>query len=255
MTPALSDIIAAHPGLVIAVSGGVDSMTLASFAHLHGSGITMVHAVSPAVPIAATERVEAMARHQGWQLTLVGSGEFEDARYRDNPVDRCYFCKTHLYDRIRHLSDGPIASGANLDDLSDFRPGLRAASERQVLHPFVDAQMDKAAVRVLARRLDLGPIAELPAQPCLASRVETGIAIAADDLAFIDMVEVAARDLCPPGADVRGRITRGGFRMELSEIALPATAEVEAFVSAQCRDHGRIFAGMGVYTKGAMFLR
>src|SRR6185437_16934761 len=100
-----------------------------------------------------------------------------------------YFCKSNLYDRIRDLTDAVIVSGAKMDDLGDYRPGLLAAAERTVVHPYVDAGMDKTAVRALARELGLDDVAELPAQPCLSSRIETGIAIYSNDLAFIDLAE------------------------------------------------------------------
>src|SRR5262245_32919327 len=122
-----------HAALSVAVSGGVDSMTLAYVAHRFSRGsVSMVHAVSPAVPVAATARVRDYAEREDWNLQVVGAGEFDDPRYRANPVNRCYFCKVNLYDRIRGLSGSAIASGANLDDLGDYRPGLTAAAERGV---------------------------------------------------------------------------------------------------------------------------
>lgn len=251
----LSDAILRHDSMAIAVSGGVDSMTLATFAHrLGGARIAVVHAVSPAVPPAATARVEARARREGWRLIVTGAGEFEDVRYRDNPVDRCYFCKTNLYGRIRGLADGAIASGANLDDLGDYRPGLLAAAERGVVHPFIEAEMDKAAIRELARRLGLDDVAELPAQPCLASRVETGIAIDAADLAFVDRVETRLAQVLPAGATVRCRVTRGGIAVEVGpECEAPDT--VAELAAALCRDDGRKFVGVGRYRRGAMFVK
>ncbi|HEX7955284.1 MAG TPA: hypothetical protein VF523_19655, partial [Burkholderiales bacterium] len=84
--------------LAVAVSGGVDSLTLASVAHRTlQDEAEMFHAVSPAVPAQATERVRALAAREGWKLTVVDAGEFGDADYRSNPVNRCFYCKTNLY--------------------------------------------------------------------------------------------------------------------------------------------------------------
>lgn len=241
--------------LAIAVSGGVDSMTLATFAHRRLPGrISIVHAVSPAVPAAATRRVRDRAAREGWDLAVTGAGEFEDSRYRDNPADRCYFCKVNLYDRIRALTARRIASGANLDDLADYRPGLTAAAERDVVHPFVEAGMGKPAVRALARSLGLDEVAELPAQPCLASRVQTGIAIDADDLAFVERVETRLAARLSAGATVRCRITREGVVVELDDAA-DAAGSVGDDVAAMCRAAGRRFAGVRPYRRGAMFER
>jgi uncharacterized protein len=258
MSRDLAASLARHPRLAIAVSGGVDSMTLAAFAHrLQQSGdmvsVQMIHAVSPAVPAAATERVRARAERDGWCLTVTGAGEFDDPRYRDNPVNRCYFCKTNLYDRIRSLTTGTIASGANLDDLGDYRPGLLAASERAVVHPYIEAGMDKASVRALAGRLGLAEVAELPAQPCLASRVETGIAIDPADLAFIDLVETRLAARAPADMALRCRVTRSGIAIEAG--ADPADAEALVDLASRlCREHGRHLVGIGPYRRGAMFV-
>jgi uncharacterized protein len=242
--------------LAIAVSGGVDSMTLATFAHRLGRpAVTVIHAVSPAVPQEATERVRALAAAEGWQTVVTGAGEFDDPRYRDNPVNRCYFCKTNLYDRIRDLTPYVIASGANLDDLGDYRPGLMAAAEREVVHPFVEAQMTKAEVRALARRLGLADIAELPAQPCLASRVETGIAIDANDLAFVESTERRLAATAAKGATLRCRITHIGVVLELDDEGLSRQAELEEIVAALCAESGRRFAGARAYSRGSMFVR
>jgi uncharacterized protein len=258
MSAALATRLARHSRLAIAVSGGVDSMTLATFAHRlrqrEGRGsVEMIHAVSPAVPPAATERVRARAEREGWCLTVTGSAEFDDKRYRDNPVNRCYFCKTHLYDRIRVLTKGAIASGANLDDLGDYRPGLLAASEREVLHPYIEAGMDKASVRALARRLGLSEVAELPPQPCLASRVETGIAIDPADLAFIDLVETRLTAQAPAGMALRCRVTHAGIAIEAGKETTDAQALAD-LASRLCREHGRHLIGIGPYRRGAMFV-
>ncbi|MCB1488348.1 MAG: adenine nucleotide alpha hydrolase [Bauldia sp.] len=252
----LGAVLSRFGRLAVAVSGGVDSMTLATFAHrTRGLAMTAIHAVSPAVPADATRRVQELAATEGWDLKVVGAGEFDDARYRDNPVDRCYFCKTHLYHRIRLLTDDPIASGANLDDLGDYRPGLIAAAENDVVHPYVEAQMTKADVRSLARSLGLSGIAELPAQPCLASRIETGIAVDPDDLAFVEKAEGRLSSLAPRNATLRCRITSGGVELELDEAAMRQREDLSDVVRALCRDAGRNFAGVRSYRRGAMFVR
>jgi pyridinium-3,5-biscarboxylic acid mononucleotide sulfurtransferase len=252
----LHAIFDAQGPLAIAVSGGVDSMTLAYLAHRHDPNATiMIHAVSPAVPERATQRVRHYAERYGWQLTLTGTGEFDDPRYRTNPLDRCYFCKTNLYDRIRVLTTATIASGANLDDLGDFRPGLAAAREAAVIHPYVQASISKNMVRAIAHLNDLTDLAELPAQPCLASRVETGIAISAEDLAFVDLVEQSLGPLFPGASALRCRITHAGVAIEVDDVVSPNPAAATALVEKLCLESGRQFVGLRPYRKGAAFLR
>jgi uncharacterized protein len=252
----LLDVLKQYDALAIAVSGGIDSMTLAFIAHRFlDTSPMMVHAVSPAVPVDATLRIRDYAAREGWRLSLVDAGEFADPSYRANPVDRCYFCKSNLYDRIGGLSFGVIASGTNLDDLGDFRPGLKAAQERRVVHPFVEARIGKADIRRLARWHALTDIAELPAQPCLASRVETGIRIEANDLAFIDSVERRIREqVCAP-ANVRCRLTRLGVVLEIGGESGCDPDHVAELAASFCKEAGRTFAGVRPYRQGSAFLR
>lgn len=245
----LDSVLDSYAQLAIAVSGGVDSMTLAHAAHRRLADVTIIHAVSPAVPDHATARVRAHAERAGWRLIVTGAGEFDDVRYRANPVDRCYFCKTNLYARIAAVTIAPIASGANLDDLADYRPGLTAAAEHGVVHPYVLAGMNKAAVRSLARSYGLDDLSELPAQPCLSSRVETGLAIRAEDLAFIDRMEQLLAPHLPPGTDIRCRVTHGGIVVEASrELADDRVAR------DLCAAEGRTFLGVKPYRRGSAFL-
>ncbi|MDP6565476.1 MAG: adenine nucleotide alpha hydrolase [Alphaproteobacteria bacterium] len=242
----------------IAVSGGVDSMTLASFAHrlAAADGVRMVHAISPAVPRAATVRVRELAQAEGWRLDVVDAGEFADPRYRANPLDRCYFCKSNLYRTLGELAPGVVLSGTNGDDLGDFRPGLRAAAEWQVRHPYVEAGMAKADVRALARRLDLPDLAALPASPCLASRVETGIAIAADTLTLVDAVEVWARERLAADT-VRCRVRTDGLVLELDPATLSgltATRRLSLLAEMQSRFPAADGVRFAAYRRGSAFV-
>lgn len=207
-------------GLAIAVSGGVDSLTLATAAHRRAPGsVEVFHAVSPAVPGAATARVRELAGREGWRLAVIDAGEFGDASYRANPVDRCYFCKSSLYRAIRALTSRPIASGANRDDLDDYRPGLVAAREAGVHHPLLAAGLGKAEVRALAADLGLGALAALPASPCLSSRLETGVRVEPGLLALVEAVEAEVATLTGAGT-VRCRVRAARLDVELEPAVL-----------------------------------
>ena len=262
--PALAALREGLRGLgeaAVAVSGGVDSMTLAVVAGRSlGPNARMYHAVSPAVPPDATARVRAYAASEGWPLEVMDAGEFGDDRYRTNPANRCYFCKTNLYGAMAARAAGTLVSGTNVDDLGDFRPGLAAASEHAVRHPYVEAGLGKREVRALARGLGLEDLAELPAAPCLSSRVETGIAIDPGDLIAVHRVETRVRAAVSPRS-VRCRVRREAVVIELDPPALDRCGHgVREAVADEVRAAfgGRI-AGRPIrfepYRMGSAFLR
>lgn len=211
----LEDALAALGPVAVAASGGVDSMTLAAVAHrVFGKQALIVHAVSPAVPPHATDRVKVHADRFGWNLKTVDAEEFKDERYLANPVNRCFYCKFNLYDCISGVTELPIVSGTNTDDLSDYRPGLEAAKDHQVQHPLVTAGIDKNTIREIARHLELDDLSELPAAPCLSSRLQTGVTVTAERLQFVDKVEGYISQLMSPET-VRCRILAKQVEIQL----------------------------------------
>jgi uncharacterized protein len=201
----------------VAVSGGVDSVTLAFAAHRRlGGGATMYHAVSPAVPAEATERTQHLALQFGWNLQVIDAGEFSDPDYIRNPVNRCFYCKSNLYGTIARRTSRTIVSGTNMDDLADYRPGLDAAADHGVRHPYVEANIDKRMVREIARACGLNVVAELPASPCLSSRIETGIRVDAESLSLVHAIEKLVGRRLRPNI-VRCRVRQESLEIELDE--------------------------------------
>ena len=213
----ITALLAEMREISVAVSGGIDSVTLAMLAtQTPNITVQMYHAVSPAVPSQATARVKQIARDYGWKLKILDANEFADEDYLSNPVNRCFYCKTNLYKAISTVTEDVILSGANVDDLSDYRPGLDAAKNAQVRHPFVETHTDKRMVRDIAKSIGLGELSELAASPCLSSRVETGIRIDPELLPLINESErLIKQSVSPEPKTVRCRLRATGIVIEL----------------------------------------
>lgn len=257
---ALDRVLDTFPAIAVAVSGGVDSLTLATLAHRRMTAtVAMFHAVSPAVPAEATERVKILGAREGWNLIMVDAAEFSDPQYRANPVNRCFYCKSHLYDAIAGHTTSQIASGTNLDDLGEYRPGLDAAKSRAVRHPYVEARIGKQSLRAIARSLGLDEVAELPASPCLSSRIETAIVIEPDVLELVHAIETFVRRSIG-AATVRCRIRADGMVIELDVASLAALsgakeADIRATAMSYMDRSGRHYElGFETYRNGSAFL-
>ena len=184
--------------VVVAYSGGVDSAYLASVCHeVLGARSLAVTAVSPSLSQRERRDAESLAAAQGWGHATVSTHELERAEYARNDSERCYWCKTELFEVMAPIAatrDARIVVGTNLDDLSDHRPGQRAARERGVVTPLADAGLSKAEIRELSAARGL-PVADKPASPCLASRFAYGVRVTPEGLARVDAAEEALREL------------------------------------------------------------
>ncbi len=232
MTEAIYQKIASVEGYLrplgsvkIAVSGGVDSMTLAILAgRIPGQNTVVFHAISPAVPPEATHRVRGIAGREDWRLREIDAGEFADEDYLQNPYTRCFHCKKNLYGVLARELSGTILSGTNADDMADFRPGLEAARQFAVRHPFVACGITKIDIRRICRILGYAELAELPASPCLSSRMETGLRIDPAALRFVHRVERELRHSLQP-AVVRCRIRHREIAVELDTESLAVLSQ------------------------------
>ncbi|HZS40747.1 MAG TPA: ATP-dependent sacrificial sulfur transferase LarE [Polyangia bacterium] len=195
----LREVVRGYASAVVAFSGGADSaLVLKIAADELGTRARALTAVSPTM--ARRERAEAVAFAEalGVAIDVVESHELERPGFAQNPTDRCYHCKAELMDIARPFADrlgfNEVLLGTNLDDLGDHRPGLAAARERGARHPLVEAELTKAEVRELSRRLGLSTW-DKPQLACLSSRFPYGTEITPERLARIDRFEEGLHDL------------------------------------------------------------
>ena len=212
---------------VVAFSGGVDSSVVAATAaRVLGDRSLAVTAVSPALATGELDGARAVARAVGIAHEVIRTDELAREGYRRNGPDRCYHCKSELYTQLGALAAargfGVLLSGANTDDLRDWRPGLRAAADHGVRHPLVEAGFAKTDVRALASELAL-PSADKPAMPCLASRLPFGTEVDPDILAQVDRAERALKALGFRELRVRHLGTTGRVELVAEELARAVT--------------------------------
>ena len=218
--------------VLVAFSGGVDSSFLLHVAAGElGDRALALTTHSPTAPADDEAMACRLAAEFGVRHLLIDANELEIPGYAANPIDRCFFCKGNLYEICRteaeRLGIVAIVDGVNLDDLGDYRPGLRAAEQHRIRHPLAEVGLSKAEIRALSRAAGL-PTADKPSSPCLSSRFPYGTEITVDGLHRVAEAERVLRDLGFRECRVR-------FHDPIARIEVPS-ADLSRLAQADIRD-------------------
>jgi pyridinium-3,5-biscarboxylic acid mononucleotide sulfurtransferase len=241
--------------VVVAMSGGVDSVLLAKLAvDVLGQKALAATADSPSLPRRELKETIQLASQIGIRHQVIRTSELENPAYAANPTDRCYYCKTELFDELENIQQATgirwVVFGENADDQSDYRPGSQAAKEHHVRAPLKEAGLSKPEIRSLAQYLGL-PVWDKPASACLASRIPYGEEVTAQKLTQIEAAEDFIRELGIRGFRVRhhGEIARIEAPLEQMGIIL----ENSTLVNEALRKIGFKFVtlDLGGYRRGS----
>jgi pyridinium-3,5-biscarboxylic acid mononucleotide sulfurtransferase len=250
--------LAELPSLVIAVSGGADSAYLAWAAHRAlGTRALSVTAISPSYSAYDRAELEKFIADTAVRHEFVETHEMENPAYRANAGDRCYYCKDELFNVLDELAKArgfaAVAYGVNADDMSDFRPGQRAAAEHQVLAPLLDANMNKADIRVLSQRAGL-PTWDRPASACLSSRLPYGTEVTPERLLLVENGEVILRELGFRQFRVRLHDKLARIEIAAEELPLAMTPEMGATISRRFKAAGFLYVALDLqgYRQGSL---
>jgi pyridinium-3,5-biscarboxylic acid mononucleotide sulfurtransferase len=250
--------LAELPSLVIAVSGGADSAYLAWAAHRAlGTRALSVTAISPSYSAYDRAELEKFVADTGVRHEFVETHEMENPAYRANAGDRCYYCKDELFNVLDELAKArgfaAVAFGVNADDMSDFRPGQRAAAEHQVLAPLLDANMNKADIRALSQRAGL-PTWDRPASACLSSRLPYGTEVTPERLLLVENGEAILRELGFRQFRVRLHDKLARIEIAAEELPLAMTPEMGATISRRFKAAGFLYVALDLegYRQGSL---
>lgn len=246
------------PSLIVALSGGIDSVYLAWAAHrVLGDRALAVTAISASYSTFDREQVESFLSTTGARHEFIQTHELENPSYRVNDTNRCYYCKDELFTMLDTLAAdrqfAAVAYGVNADDTFDFRPGQRAAAEHRVLTPLLDAQLHKSEIRFLAQRADL-PMWDRPASACLASRLPYGTEVTEERLALVERGEAALRKLGFRQFRVRLHDKLGRVEVAPDELPRALNAEMATAIAIALKQVGFTYVTLDLegYRQGSL---
>ncbi|HMI87082.1 MAG TPA: ATP-dependent sacrificial sulfur transferase LarE [Polyangiaceae bacterium] len=253
----LSANIGALPSALVCYSGGVDSaFVLAVATRQLGERAIGMTAVSPSLPPGELDYAQALAKEIGAVHRIVTSQEMDDPRYVANNSDRCFYCKSELYEiaeaKRKEWSLAVTLNGTNCDDLGDYRPGLVAAENAAVKSPLVDCGFSKADVRAAAQVIGLGAW-DKPALACLSSRIPYGTSVTAERLAQIGGFEAELKKLGFRQVRVRYHDKLARVELALEEIARAVDPAIRNEIVAAGKRNGfhYVTLDLGGYRTGS----
>ncbi|MBF0319525.1 MAG: ATP-dependent sacrificial sulfur transferase LarE [Nitrospirae bacterium] len=232
-------------GVVLAYSGGVDSTFLLMAASDSGVPVLAVTGASPSMPASDMAAALEMVNSIGVRHEVIQTDELKDENYYSNPPDRCFYCKSELFKKLRLIAESNglphVIDGSNLGDLDDYRPGLKAKAQHGVKSPLAEVGLTKGDIRELSRLKGLKTW-DRPSSPCLSSRFPYGEHITAESLSMVEQAESALKGLGLFG-ELRVRKHGDMARIELpdKDIQKAAEPEVREAITQRLREIGFLY--------------
>lgn len=250
-------LLRGYGSVLVGYSGGVDSVFLARIAvdTLGPGNVLAVTGRSASLPSWMEDTAASVAARFGIPWLEVDTQEMEDPRYAANPSNRCYFCKSELWSRLRGIADErglrTVVDGANADDVGDHRPGAVAAGENGVASPLLEAGLGKAEIRAWSHELGL-PTWDQPAAPCLASRLPYGFAVTPERLRQIDDAESALRELGLRDFRVRHHDDTARLEVHPDEVGVAIRNAAELVSRVRAAGFAHVLLDLEGYRRGSL---